>query len=67
MNTPPVPPLDARVPVRAHEQGVYNDLAQPSMGMAGSRFGRNVPLEATTHEPGDMLEPEPAHSSAASC
>ena len=25
--------------------GSYNDLAVPTMGMAGTRFGRNVPLE----------------------
>ena len=26
--------------------GTYNDLAQPLMGSLGSRFGRNVPLDA---------------------
>ncbi len=60
VNTPPLPPLDPAFLVERTEQGVYNDLAQPSMGMAGSRFGRNVPLEATTHETeASILEPNP--------
>src|SRR5680860_787656 len=39
--SPPRPPtyLTARTP-----EGSYNDLAQPAMGMAGTRFARNVPL-----------------------
>jgi hypothetical protein len=40
--------------------GSYNDLAGPAMGMAGSRFGRNVPIEATYQEPAaDLLSPNP--------
>jgi hypothetical protein len=40
--------------------GTYNDLEQPLMGSIGSRFGRNVPLEATWPEPEpDILEPNP--------
>jgi hypothetical protein len=27
--------------------GTYNDLGSPAMGSAGSRFGRNVPLDRT--------------------
>ena len=27
--------------------GSYNDLGQPSMGMAGTRFGRNVPIASS--------------------
>jgi Animal haem peroxidase len=27
--------------------GSYNDLGQPGMGMAGTRFGRNVPIAST--------------------
>ncbi len=38
--------------------GTYNDLQQPLMGSIGSRFGRNIPLEATWPEP-DILEPSP--------
>jgi hypothetical protein len=40
--------------------GSYNDLQQPAMGMAGTRFGRNIPLSAAYQEsPGDMLSPNP--------
>ena len=33
--------------------GTFNDLDDPLMGSLGSRFGRNVPLEATVREPED--------------
>jgi heme peroxidase len=40
--------------------GSYNDLDQPAMGMAGTRFGRNVPLEYGYQEtPDQILEPNP--------
>ncbi len=35
--------------------GHYNDLENPSMGSAGCRFGRNVPLSATFPETGSRL------------
>jgi hypothetical protein len=40
--------------------GSYNDLGQPGMGMAGTRFGRNVPL-ASTFPPdrAGLLDPNP--------
>jgi hypothetical protein len=38
-------PRDERAP-----DGSYNDLGRPWMGMAGARFGRNVPIEATFGE-----------------
>src|SRR5688500_18105489 len=40
--------------------GSYTDLENPSMGMIGARFGRNVPLDRTYPEelPG-LLEPNP--------
>jgi hypothetical protein len=40
--------------------GSFNDLAQPWMGMAGTRFGRNCPIEHThgEAEPG-LYEPNP--------
>ena len=60
VNLPPLPPYDAAFLVNRSELGVYNDLAEPRMGMLGSRFGRNVPLEATRAEPDDLLmEPNP--------
>lgn len=37
--------LTARTP-----DGTYNDLTDPFMGSAGTRFGRNVPLDATFPE-----------------
>jgi hypothetical protein len=40
--------------------GTSNDLEQPLMGSIGSRFGRNVPLDATWPEPEPgILEPNP--------
>ena len=40
--------------------GSYNDLRQPTMGMAGTRFGRNIPLSAAYQEsPEDLLSPNP--------
>ena len=40
--------------------GSYNDLGQPTMGMVGQRFGRNVPVEITGPESlPDILEPNP--------
>ena len=47
--------LTARSP-----DGSYNDLEQPAMGRAGSRFGRNVPLEHTERESAhDLMSPNP--------
>ena len=39
--------------------GTFNDLAKPWMGMAGARFGRNVPLEETYAETHSLFEPNP--------
>lgn len=40
--------------------GSYNDLQNPRMGAAGTRFGRNVPPEYTyPEEPPRLLEPNP--------
>ncbi len=40
--------------------GTYNDLSHPAMGSAGTRFGRNVPLQYTHQELADtMLRPNP--------
>lgn len=40
--------------------GSYNDLHDPTMGSAGTRFGRNVPLEDAFPEPlPGILEPNP--------
>jgi hypothetical protein len=40
--------------------GSFNDLAQPRMGAAGARFGRNFPVQLTCPEPAPaLLEPSP--------
>src|SRR5262245_4929162 len=40
--------------------GSYNDLSAPSMGMANTRFGRNVPLDkGCAEDPPDLLDPNP--------
>jgi hypothetical protein len=39
--------------------GSYNDLNQPEMGMAGTRFGRNVPLTEAKYDPAKLLTPSP--------
>lgn len=40
--------------------GSYNDLGEPWMGMAGTRFGRNVPIPDTFgEEPPGIYEPNP--------
>jgi hypothetical protein len=41
-------------------EGTYNDLSEPMMGEAGSRFGRNMPLEKVFPDPLPMmLQPNP--------
>ena len=41
--------------------GSYNDLGKPWMGMAGTRFGRNVPIAETVsaRKPPGLYEPNP--------
>lgn len=40
--------------------GSHNDLARPWMGMAGTRFGRNVPIPETFgEEPPGLYDPNP--------
>ncbi len=59
-NTPPVAPYDGQVVNNRTPDGTYNDLENPAMGMAQSRFGRNVPIENTFPEGGpDLLSPSP--------
>ena len=60
VDPPPVPPPSARRLTSRTPDGTYNDLDNPAMGMAGSRFGRNVPIERTWPEPEPrILEPSP--------
>jgi hypothetical protein len=56
---PPVAPdFDPAFLTQRNADGSWNDLANPSMGMAGSRFGRNVPIGATWPDE-SMLDPSP--------
>jgi hypothetical protein len=65
-NTPPVAPPSPHVRISRTMDGTYNDLASPSMGAAGTRFGRNIPLDkivdATQNE---VLTPNPREVSRA--
>jgi hypothetical protein len=57
----PPPPLDIVDPHHVTARtadGSYNDLADPYMGRAGTRFGRNFPIEHTHRDPA-MLTPNP--------
>jgi len=50
INQPALEPIQARYLTERTADGIYNDLENPAMGMAGSRFGRNVPIEYTFPE-----------------
>jgi hypothetical protein len=53
-------PLAAAALSGRTDDGSYNDLQQPAMGMAGTRFGRNIPLSAAYQEsPPELLSPNP--------
>ncbi|CAD7694879.1 unnamed protein product [Ostreobium quekettii] len=52
-----VPPRPERTDARTAD-GSYTDLEDPKMGMAGVRFGRNVPFEMAYPDP-KLLEPNP--------
>ncbi len=59
-NKPVPPPPDPKVLQYRTTDGSYNDLSDPSMGMAGTRFGRNFPLETTYPDPEPaLLDPSP--------
>ncbi|MFG2287935.1 peroxidase family protein [Streptomyces sp. NPDC048595] len=63
---PPLGAPDARHRTQRTADGTYNDLTNPRMGMAGSRFGRNVPPKATFPEPEpQILRPSPREVSRA--
>jgi hypothetical protein len=65
-NLPPVPPATAQARTTREPDGTHNDLDQPRMGMAGSRFGRNVPIEYTHPDPPSrIMQPNPREVSRA--
>ncbi len=66
VNLPPLAPPTPDVRVARTLDGTYNDLDNPRMGMAGSRFGRNVPVEHTVPDPPDrIMQPSPREVSRA--
>src|SRR5689334_3589489 len=66
-STPKLDPEPApRALVARTVDGSYNDLGSPAMGMAGTRFGRNVPLRFTEPERDDrLMTPNPRTVSSA--
>ncbi len=65
-NEPPVSPRRPEDMVSRTLDGSYNDLTDPAMGMAGSRFGRNIPLDDIPQESrSDKLTPSPREVSRA--
>ncbi len=59
----PVPSPDNQHLVARTADGSFNDLEHPEMGMAGTRFGRNVPLKDAKVEQKNLLEPNPRNIS----
>ncbi|MEO1375469.1 MAG: peroxidase family protein [Cyanobacteria bacterium J06635_10] len=55
----PVPSPDDKHLVARMADGSFNDLEHPEMGMAGTRFGRNVPLSDAKVDEQNLLEPNP--------
>ena len=53
------PPWDPVHEKQRSVDGSWNDLANPTMGMAGTRFGRNVPIENSWPDTEQLLEPNP--------
>jgi len=53
------PPFEQRFRTERNPDGSWNDLDHPEMGMAGTRFGRNVPLADTWPDAERMLKPNP--------
>lgn len=56
---PPLPPAHPNVLRWRTADGSFNDLHDPTMGRAGTRFGRNVPLAETHPDTARLLDPDP--------
>jgi hypothetical protein len=66
VDLPPVAPATPEVRTTRTLDGTYNDLDEPRMGMAGARFGRNVPIERTYRDPPPaFMRPNPREVSRA--
>lgn len=60
VDLPPLGPPDPAHRRGRTIDGSHNDLDEPRMGMVGSRFGRNVPIEHTFQEPQpEIMTPSP--------
>ncbi|GAC1326555.1 MAG: peroxidase [Mycobacteriales bacterium] len=60
VDLPPLEPPGAQTETTRRPDGTYNDLDRPRMGMAGSRFGRNIALEyAGRPSDSTILTPNP--------
>ena len=55
----PKPDASRRYLVARSADGSFNDLSVPKMGMAGTRFGRNVPLSEANVDKENILTPNP--------
>ena len=55
----PVPPPNQRYVAARSADGTYNDWNNPTMGAARTRFGRNVPLDATIPDTAHLFDPNP--------
>ncbi len=53
------PDWDPKFETQRTVDGSWNDLANPTMGMAGTRFGRNVADRVTWPDEDKLLEPNP--------
>jgi Animal haem peroxidase len=53
------PPYDPSYETARTADGSWNDLEHSEMGMAGTRFGRNVPLEYTWPDRDRIMVPNP--------
>jgi len=53
------PPYDESYLIARTGDGSWNDLEHPEMGMANTRFGRNVPPEYTWPDKDRMMVPNP--------
>jgi len=61
VNEPQPPPPDPTQRTQRQADGSWNSLEDPGMGMAGTRFGRNVPLDkiAPSEESDVLGKPSP--------
>lgn len=55
----PTPSQDNRHLTARTDDGSFNDLEHPQMGMAGTRFGRNVPLSDGFPDGQSIMAPNP--------